>query len=103
MWHKIGISTRLPLFFLPRRSDDVGEGVSGASEGRLIAPATKERSSKVDEEISGIDELRQRYSTDIDVALKPRLRDGEPAAFRLRQLRPIVFLALGKGVPIPGT
>lgn len=53
------------------------------------------------EEISGIDELRQRYLDDIVVELRPLLRDGKPAAFMCRQLRPIAFMAMGKGIPIP--
>ena len=53
------------------------------------------------EEISGIDELRQRYLDDIVVELRPLLRDGNPAAFKCRQLRPIAIMAMGRGIPIP--
>lgn len=52
-------------------------------------------------EISGIDELRQRYSSEFEVELGATLRDGKPAALRLRQLKPLVFIAMANGLPIP--
>ena len=51
-------------------------------------------------EVSGIDELQQRYLDDIIVELRPLLRDGKPAAVKCRQLRGISYMAMGKGIPI---
>lgn len=52
-------------------------------------------------EVSGIDELRQRYVDDIIVESQAILRDGKPFAVKLRQMRPIAFMAMGRGIPIP--
>lgn len=50
-------------------------------------------------EVSGIDELQQRYSSEFVVELNHTLKDGKPAAVKLSQLKPLVFLALGSGLP----
>lgn len=52
-------------------------------------------------EICGIDELRQRYVDDIVVESSAFIRDGIPFAVKLRQLRPIALIAIGRGIPIP--
>ena len=52
-------------------------------------------------EVSGIDELRQRYVDDIIVETQAVLRDGKPFAIKLRQMRPVAFMAMGRGIPIP--
>lgn len=49
---------------------------------------------------SGIDSMRLRYGGEIVVELEQTLDDGKPWAVRLRQPRPLVYLAAGEGIPI---
>jgi len=52
--------------------------------------------------VSGIDQLRATYSREIVVELEPLLDDGRPWAVKLRQVRPIVYIAVGESLPVPG-
>lgn len=49
----------------------------------------------------GIESMRATYSKEFVVELEQELPDGKPWAVKLRQVRPMLLLAIGESIPVP--